>query len=120
MNASQNEFVSVDWGQTNTKRKKKKMKKALENQIDFLKVPKLQLELKWSRNAFKHGTKANKKKISAIVEIKVSVFNVADFGWNIRLLEQYKAKKKSFLDKRTKLMDIPHKPKSYVTTIVQR
>lgn len=55
--------------------------------MDFLKVSKLQLELKWSRNAFKHGTKANTKKISAIVEIKVSVFNVADFGeifncWN--------------------------------------
>lgn len=63
------------------------MKKALESQMDFLKVPKIQRELKWSKNAFKHGTKANKKKISAIVEIEVSVFNVADFGeifnsWN--------------------------------------
>ena len=58
--------------------------------MGFLKAPKLQLieqELKWTKNAFKHGTKGNKKNTSAIAEIKVSIFNVADFGgifnsWN--------------------------------------
>lgn len=64
MSVPRDEFTSVDWGQTNTKRKKDE--KALESQIGFLKGPKLQLiqlELKWIKNTFKRGTKANKKKI---------------------------------------------------------
>lgn len=81
MSVPRDEFTSVDWGQTNTKRKKDE--KALESQIGFLKGPKLQLiqlELKWIKNTFKRGTKANKKKISPIEEIKVSISNVADMG----------------------------------------
>lgn len=57
------------------------LKKALESQMGFLKVPKLQLiqlELKRTKNTFNHRTKASKKKISAIEEIKVSISNVTD------------------------------------------
>lgn len=59
------------------------MEKALENQIGFLKVPKLQLiqlELKCTKNAFKHGTEGNRKKTPAIEEIKISITNVAEVG----------------------------------------
>ena len=56
----------------------------------------------------------------AIEEIKVSVSNVAGVGEIFNPRSKYKAKKKSFLDKRTKLMDILSKPETCVTTIVQR